>query len=237
MNTRFLAIISLACLIGTTCWIILMIVGGSSPETFEAILARVSRLDAFYYLTYLNAAFLITIPVTMLMAALYVYCKPYLPEWAALVGMVFVPVYCVLNLFAYLSQITVIPLLVRLYQQTDSRAMAEVLLRLTIQQLPGSEVSFFNGLAYALLGIPSIIFGIALLRGDDRLLKTGGVLLALNGVACILGVIGDLSNLTLLRLGGVIGGVLFFFALIFMVWSFFTVKYQKQREYKHESPV
>jgi hypothetical protein len=39
------------------------------------------------------------------------------------------------------------------------------------------------------LGIPSIIFGVLMFR-QTRALKWAGVLLALNGAACILGVMG-----------------------------------------------
>ena len=227
MNARACAVLSLLTLLGTVLWLVLMIAGGVPPATFEGVLAKVSRLDALFYLTYLNAAFLVTIPATLLMAALYPMCRPYLPEWAALDGLVFVPVYSVLNLFAYLSQVTLVPLLVELHQQAVYQAAAEMLLRLAIQELPGSMVAFFNGLAYGILGIPSIIFGLGLYRKGGRAFRSGGILLALNGAACILGVAGALLQNALLGLGTMAGGALFLLALIPLAWGFFSESTQR----------
>ncbi len=133
--------------------------------------------------------------------------------YGSLVGLVFVPVYAVLNLFAYLSQITIVPSLIALRQQPEYQAAADVFLRQMIQQWPQSGVAFFNDLAYAVLGIPSIIFGILMFRNTSPL-KLAGVLLALNGAAGILGVVGFLTRSNLLNMGTVAGGVLFLLALI-----------------------
>ena len=45
-------------------------------------------------------------------------------------------------------------------------------------------------------------------------LKSAGLLLALNGAACILGVVGFLARSDLLSLGTVAGGALFLLALV-----------------------
>jgi hypothetical protein len=148
----------------------------------------------------------------MFMAGLYVYCKPAAPLWSA-IGLVFVPVYCLLNLFAYFSQITVVPRLLELRQISQYQPMAEFLLRQLIQSWPASAVSVFNNTAYAVLGIPSIIFGAALYRMHPSL-RLGGTLLALNGAACIVGVIGYVLNNALLELGSLVGAVLFLLALV-----------------------
>jgi hypothetical protein len=221
MSQRALALVSLITLLGTTLWVVLMLAGGVPPAAFDAALARVSSPGVLFYLTYLNAALLVTIPATILMALLYTYCKPCLPDWAGRMAVIFVPVYCTLNLFAYLSQVTLVPLLADLHAQPQYSAAAEVLLRLTIQDLPGSVVGFFNGLAYAILGIPSIIFGIGLARRPGAALRVGGTLLALNGAACILGVAGFLAKIPALGFGTVAGGGLFFLALFPLTWAFF----------------
>jgi hypothetical protein len=41
----------------------------------------------------------------------------------------------------------------------------------------------------------------------------------------------------LLRAGSVVGGALFFLALILMLWSFITMKSQRHGEFEQESPV
>ncbi len=68
------------------------------------------------------------------------------------------------NLFVYLSQVTVVPSLIALRQQPEYQAAVDVLLRQVIQQWPESGAAFFNGLAYAMLGIPSLVFGALMFR-------------------------------------------------------------------------
>jgi hypothetical protein len=220
MKPNTLGYLSLILLILTATWLFLTIWDLSSAgpiETLEGALSYVTRADWRFYLSYANVG-LLTIVATIWMACLYLFCRPHLPEWLALTGLIFIPVYCTLNLFAYLSQITAVPLLLGLREAAEYRASAEVILALVIQAWPGSAVAFFNGLAYAILGIPSIIFGLTLRRWG-KTMKLGGVLLALNGVACILGVIGILLGNSALSSGAFIGGVLFFLCLFPLSWA------------------
>lgn len=225
MKTRSLAVTALICLLGTVLWLVLMI-AGKPADGFAMALAKALHPNVLFYLTYLNAAVLVTVPATLLMAGLYTYCKGSISDVAALAGLVFTPVYAVFNLLAYLSQITVVPVLVELYNLPESRPFAEVLLRLTLQEVPDSAMGFINGLAYAVLGIPSIVFGIALYHRGG-LLRAGGVLLALNGVACLLGFGGMLFKIPGLDLGIVIGGGLFLLALIPLTWGLFKESRQQ----------
>jgi hypothetical protein len=128
-------------------------------------------------------------------------------------GLVFVPVYATLNLFAYLSQVSIVPGLMELRKTPEFTAAADLLLRQLIQQLPGSGVAIFNNVAYAILGIPSILFGWLLYQQHHRL-RLAGSLLALNGVACLLGIAGILAGNELLKNGSVLGGILFLFATL-----------------------
>ena len=220
MKTKLLGYISLFCLVVTVLWLILLIWGTASAgpmETFEQVLAHVAKLDAVFYLTYVNAA-LITLGATMLFAGMYVYCQPLASEWSV-IALVFVPVYSVLNLFAYLSQVLIVPRLLALHQMTEYQVLSEFLLRQLIQQWPSSLVYAFNNLAYAVLGIPSIIFGVILLK-QDSWKRLAGSLLALNGVACIVGIVGIALGNSLLSTGSLAGGVLFLFALIALSWTF-----------------
>ena len=221
MKTRTLGILSLVCLVGTVMWLVLVIWGAAivGPlDTFERVLTYVEKSNALFYLTYLNAAMLVTIPAIVLMTGLCIYCKPEIPN-GSVVALIFVPIYGAINLFVYLSQVTIVPLLVDLRHMAEYQPACDVLLRLTIQQWPESGVAFFNGLAYAILGMPSIILGIALCR-HPRLQRVAGVLLALNGVACILAMVGALTGSSLLGGGTLIGGVLFLLALFAMSVAF-----------------
>jgi len=213
-RNKLFAVVSLVAFIVTVIWLALLIADTASAgplDTFEQVLAQVSNLDTLYYLTYANAA-LTVLATTLLFAVLYLTCKTTAPE-LALLGFVFVPAYATLNLVVYLSQLTVVPVLLTAHQQAQHQAAAELLLRQTVQMWPGSGVAFLNGLSYAILGIPSIILGAILLwrRGSLRL---AGALLALNGLACLVGLIGMLAGNELLGNGSVVGGALYLLALI-----------------------
>jgi hypothetical protein len=208
IGKRLLGTVSLICLIETVLWLILLIYGTvtqGTVETLDQALASVADLGPLHTLTYANAT-LITISATMLFAGLTVRCGQDAPLWAAM-GAAFVPVYCLLNLFAYLSQITIVPRLVAL------RPASDPVLAQMIQAWPGSTVNVVNNLGYAVLGIPSIIFGL-LLIGKRAPLPLAGILLALSGAASILGIIGIVAGSAVLGLGSIVGGMLFLGALI-----------------------
>lgn len=207
MKTRNLGIISSICLTVTVIWLGLFIYGVARTgpvKTQEQALNLVVAPDLLFTLTYVNAT-LVTLSATMLFAGLYVYLRSQAPLWTAM-GIVFVPVYSLLNLLAYTSQITIVPRLVQLRPESD------ILIVQMVQQWPGSAISVLNNLAYAVLGIPSIIFGWFL--AQRQLERWAGILLALNGVACILGMVGIAAGSERLSLGSIVGGVLFLAALI-----------------------
>ena len=81
-----------------------------------------------------------------------------------------------------------------------------------IQAWPGSAIGILNGLAYAILGIPSIVFGLLLIRGS-AMIRAAGVLLVLNAIACFAGPIGLVAGIKVLEMGTVVGGFLFLLAL------------------------
>ena len=221
-RTKLFAIVSMIAFIVTVLWLALLIVdiAGAGPlDTFEQVSAHVSGLDALYYLTYANAA-LSVLATTLLFGALYLYCKAIAPE-LALLGLIFVPAYAALNLVVYLSQLTVVPALLTAHEQPQHQAAVELLLRQTIQMWPGSGVAFLNGLGYAVLGIPSIILG-AILLWQRGLLRLAGALLALNGIACLVGLIGTLAGSELLGAGSLVGGALYLLALIPLNVAFWT---------------
>lgn len=222
MRTRLLGFLSLACLATTVLWLVFLIAGLSSAGpmgTFDLVLAYVSKLGVSFYATYANAA-LVTITAVMLYAALYVFCKPMASTWA-FIAVAFVPVYGAMNLVVYLSQITVVPRLLHLLADPALHSAASFALRQAIQQWPDSAISIANNLAYAVLGIPSIVFGVLLFRAAPAL-RMAGTLLALNGVACIAGFIGIVAGSAVLANGSLVGGVFFLLALIPMSWVFLT---------------
>ena len=214
MQTRLLGILSLICLVITLLWLVFLIMDMATAgplDTFEKVLAHVNKLDTVFYLTYANAA-LITVSAVMLFAALYAHYKPTAPEWST-IGVIFVPIYGALNLIVYLSQITVVPRLLQLQAEPEYQVLSQFLLRQAIQQWPESAISIVNNLAYAILGVPSIVFGFLMLKSTSAL-RLGGALLALSGLACVTGFIGITIKNTWIGQGSLIGGVLFLLALV-----------------------
>jgi len=210
-ETRLPGILSLTTLVLTAIWLALLVAGivrDGPVETLDQALAVASRMDALFTLTYLNAA-LITVVATAFFAALTARYRDVAPVWS-IVALSFVPPYTTLNLIAYLSQVAIVPRLLALGQASADPAATAILLAQMLQQWPGSLVSVLNNLAYAVLGVPSVIFGVLLYRET----RAGGALLALNGVACAVGFAGIIADSAALSLGSVAGGVLFLCALI-----------------------
>ncbi|MFC1997441.1 hypothetical protein ACFLXI_07530 [Chloroflexota bacterium] len=224
MKTKWLGWLSLVTLISVTLWLVLLIwdMATAGPlVSFEQVLVHIGKSNWKYYFTYLNAG-VFTLCVIALMAGLYGYCRTSSPEWS-IVGLVFVPVFGTINLIAYLSQITLVPSLLKAASDPVMANAAFLLLQQSIHILPGSTVGFFNGLAYAILGIPSIIFGWALTLSNIRPLRISGWLLLINGVTCILGLFGILIGSEFLSLGTVIGGAIFWLSLFPMTNAFLRI--------------
>ena len=224
MKTKWFAVISLLTLILTAVWLAFFIwdTAALGPfETFDQLLALKLNLGTRHYLIY-TATALLTLCVPAFMVCLYDFCKPYLPKWAALAGLIYVPVYAALNLFAYLSQITIVPMLLEFYQTEQYTEAAYLLLQATLQLWPGSAVAFFNGLAYAVLGVPSIIFGFALTK-SNRLLGSAGVLLSASGIASLLAIFSFFVENPILAWASPFSGLLFCLSLPIFVWGFLQV--------------
>lgn len=220
MNNKPLAVLSLICLTVTALWLVFLIVDMATAgplESFAQVLAHVSRLNAFFYMTYINAT-LVTLIVMVLFTALARHYESMAPEWCAIAS-TFVPVYGAMNLLVYLSQITVVPRLLELYAAPEHQAIASLLLREAIQQWPDSAVSIVNNLAYAVLGIPSVILGTLMLR-SSLLQQSAGVLIAVSGLGSMAGFVGIVLRSPWLRQGSLVAGVLFLLALVPMSWGF-----------------
>jgi hypothetical protein len=226
MKTRLFASLSMLCGLATTAWLGLLIIENlrrGPVETFKQALAYATRQEALFTITYLNAAF-ITLLATALMACLYLYCRAEAPEWS-LMGLVFVPNYATINLFVYLSQITLVHALATLQQTAELQAVALTMLRLTIQAWEGSATAYFNLVAYALLGIPSIIYGILLIR-HGLYLKIAGGFLALSGVASLLALAGASLHIDFLSGLSIVSGGLFLICLAPLTIGFWRAPLQ-----------
>jgi hypothetical protein len=221
MNYRLLGWLAIITLIFSVLWLVFLVAGiitAGPLDTLDQAIAYAAHQRVLFVLTYLNAA-LVTLACTVFMVGLYRFVRESIPI-GGLVGLLFVPVYTTINLVVYLSQIAVIPQVIRQYATEMGAAggamtSAKLLLSLLLQAWPQSGMAFFNNLAYGILGIPSILFGMVLWRSSFPL-RYGGGLLTLNGVVCLLGVVGLLTGSAFLSLGSLVGGVLFILALPFI---------------------
>ena len=173
----------------------------------------VSKPDIFFVLNYLNMTLLTALAV-ILMSLLFAFAKE-LNRLAAISGLVFIPIYGVLNIISYSIQIAIVPRLASLALSAEPPTI--FLVFELIQANQNSFIGFVNGMAYAIVGIPSILYGYILIQNRKPL---SGWFLLLNGIACIIGIIGYMLKNPALSSGSVIGGLLFLFSLGGMMWEF-----------------
>jgi hypothetical protein len=227
MKPRQISVVSLILALLTGIWIICMILlvqrQGNVIATFEDACDFVRDPGILFHVTYLNAVGLTLLDV-VLFGMLYLYFKSEYPV-LSICGLLFVPVYAAYNLFVYISQVSVVQKIISVYDGTISEEILNVLMGQFLQIWEHSTIAFINNYAYAILGIPSFLFGIALLRmnpGSDRPGSAGntfwsivtGILLMLSALACLLGIIGIVAETRVLANGSTVGGVLFFLSLI-----------------------
>lgn len=202
-------------MIFTIIWLILTGISMSQVESSWSdteYLRWVSKPDIFYTLNYVNATiftFIAIILYTVLFRYLYQKSK-----LLGLLGFIFVPIYGVLNLICYSIQITIVPSIANhtLISSGDILFVSQL-----IQSRSGTLIGFINGLAYAILGIPSIMYGYMLINDTKRL---SGLFMLLNGISCIVGIIGSMIQNNIMSKGIMLGGIVFLISLVFMVLEF-----------------
>lgn len=212
---RKLKITALILLILTIIWVILTAVSMSGIDPAWSNLEYVKWVadpDPFFTMNYVNVT-LLTIVLIFLFSYLFNYLKDQHRK-GAIVGLIFIPIYGIINLICYSIQISIVPSIARTaLENQDNVLIASEL----IQANPSSLIGFLNGLAYAILGIPSIIYGILLFRKSK---KFSGIFLLLNGILCIIGIVGYALDHAVISLGVMIGGIFFLISLLFMVIEF-----------------
>jgi len=199
----------------TTIWVVLTAISMSGTDPLwgdEDYLKWVADPDIFFTLNYLNVTFL-TLVVLLLYLYLFNYLKA-LNRRLALAVLLLVPVYGAINIFSYSIQIFLVPGLARsaLEHQGDISHVSAL-----VQANSNSLVGLLNGIAYAILGIPSIVYGFMLYRSFR---KYSGMFLLLSGVFSLLGLVGYLTDQALLSMGIMIGGILFLISLFLMIIEF-----------------
>lgn len=205
-----------------TIWVVIMIIDLSQEgemKSFEEVYNYISKLSFGYFLTYVSATFFTITNVILFICFYYIFRQEY--PLASLIGILFIPIYGTLNVIAYFSQVTFIPELLELEKVTHQQEIVSFALQQFTQMAPDSFMAFINGLAYALLGIPSIIYGYFMFK-HKSVIRTTGILIALSGALSILGMIGGAMNSSVLEKGILFGGFVFWLALIpltFVLWK------------------
>lgn len=209
MSTRTIGMITLVTAALTILWGLMFLYTAISAPSIQTMADQVYAIESQYglfLLNYANAG-LLTVACVMMLAGYYACCKEVDPLWAV-IALVFVPIYGVGNLVVYLSQVFIVPGLLDLYHEPATAALAEVILGLTLHFWIGSFTGFVNGLAYASLGVTSIIFGLLLYR-NAHAYRPGGVLLAASGILSIIAFLGSGVGSAMLMLLSPLSGFVF----------------------------
>lgn len=177
-----------------------------SIEDFDQALAYARQAHWFYFsATYINAL-LLTLANVLLYGSLFGLLKKIHPEWAA-AGLAFVPLYAILALFSYQSQLVVVPVLIAQLSDPQLQPAATTLLQHLLQLAPQSTLGLFDQFSYFLLGFPGVIYG--LLMWQDQRLRIPGMLFAVGGGFCLLIGVGVLGRIpALIGIPSMAGGVL-----------------------------
>lgn len=204
----WMRILGLVLLALTLLWLPLMAL--STPNTSggwgtEEYLRWVADPGPFFSLSYVNAA-LLTLVNVLFFASLHATLKKSGDD-PALAGLLFIPIYGVMNLLAYGLQISIVPHIAGL--ELSSGTAGGIAYQL-IQANPQTLIGFINGLAYAILGIPSILFGVLLAKQGK---PWSGASLIASGALSLMGILGYALRDGRLSLGIMVSGVVFLFFL------------------------
>jgi hypothetical protein len=210
MKSRVLGSIILLDLVLILIWLIVLIalnIAKGPIERYEQALSFATERDwIFYGFTYVNAI-LLTIVGTAIYAGLYAFLRRDNPLLAA-IGFVFAPMYGLIALGSYLSQLVVIPRLIEMLAIPEFHAAATVLLHHMIQMWPNSSLYQIDQFSYAIGSITGIIFGVLLYRHSKPMRWAGG-LLALSGATGPFIAVGVIAGLPqLVSVPSMLGGIL-----------------------------
>jgi len=195
-------------------WIVFGVISMSPVKadwTDSDFLNWVSKPGLFFTLTYINAT-LLTIIDIVFFYFLYSFINLSNKTFAQL-GLLFVPIYGVLNIVCYSIQITTVPSIAEIALKSGNVDFAIQL----VQAKNNTFMGYINGLAYTILGIPSIIYGWVLFKKGIRF---SGLFLIASAIFDFFGIAGYLIGNKTLSTGMILGGVAFTIALICIVFEF-----------------
>ena len=194
MKNKTVGILACIDLVVTLIWVTQMIGVSArygSLETIDAAIAYARQSHWFFFTGVYVNALVLTLIGMLFYGALYGMLRQVHPEWAA-AGLVFVPVYGLLAIGSYLTQIVVVPGLITQLSDPQNQPVALAFLRHLVQAWPHSTIVQFDQFSYFILSIPGLIYGLLLwkirpLRVPAVLFVTGSALCLLVGVGIVMG--------------------------------------------------
>jgi len=199
-------------------WIVFGVISISPVKqewTNSDYLHWVSKPSLSFTLTYINAT-LLTIIDIILFYFLYSYLNVFNKILAQL-GLIFIPIYGVLNIVCYSIQIATVPSIAKIALESGNIDFAIQL----VQAKNDTLIGYLNGLAYTILGIPSILYGYLLVK---QRIRVSGLFLITSAIFDFIGIAGYLIGNKTLAIGMILGGVAFTIALICIVVEFKKLK-------------
>lgn len=214
MKPRNLATLTIIVVVLTVIWMILLLANELTAGSITSLDGRIAAIEdrpTLFALNYINAGVL-TLACVAMLGGYYVYCRQDNPLWA-LIAVLFVPIYGTFNALVYFFQVFAVPQVLALYHNPQTAALGDTWLRLALHTWPGSAAGFVNALAYAILAIPSIIFGVLLARGPYGS-RLGGWLLAASGLLSVIALVGFGTGSEILAFVSPVSGLVFLLALL-----------------------
>jgi hypothetical protein len=209
MKTKITGVLAASVFILTLIWLAQMIgiaVKYGTFEHFEDALTFARERHWFYYNTTYANALILTLFNMLLYGSLYGLLKGEHPELTT-AGLVFVPLYGILALVSYLSQIVMVPALIPQLEDPQLQPIALALLHHWLQIWPQSTIQLFDQFSYFLLGVPGLIYGLLMWRIE--ILRITGGLFVLSSAFCLLIGIGIITGLSgFVGVPSMIGGLL-----------------------------
>ncbi len=175
----------------------------------------IMKTTPLFVISYVNASLITVVVVFFFFILFSVYKAKH--RVVSMAAFVFVLVYGLINLFVYVSQYVYLPGLSHRLFETNLAPVDITSVYNWIHLAPGSTVGLWNSIAYALLGIPSLIFGIFLMR-DKLYGRTAAYLLFANALFCLLGFVGVYYSIRVLGYGLILGGLFFTAAVFYVFW-------------------
>ncbi|MFC1725273.1 DUF4386 family protein [candidate division KSB1 bacterium] len=219
MDAKFIGKISLATIIFLLVWILFGILFPGSDGQIETVEDLVNQRTADQLNQKFNFlfSFILNFLLVALYVSLYLYFKNRAPEWCA-IGFVFIPAFAVFAVAVFSLSAFLVPYLLELYKNPEYQSLISGILKTMLhgEVNPARE---FLSIPFIFLSIPTMIFGILLLK-ERIILKFAGILIIVSGIEYLSNLIAIFERNVILNTIGMIGGLSFMVSLILLSIGF-----------------